>query len=60
MSISNVNIYRDETGRWYFAAWAGFEFDCTDEMDDVESESEATAWVHALWPEAQVRRVADL
>lgn len=57
--ISRVNVYRDSTGSWYFAAWCGEEFDCTHQIDDAESESEAIAWVKGRWPLATIKRIED-
>jgi uncharacterized membrane protein len=58
--VSSVNIYRDETSRWYFAAWVWGEFDCSYEIEDVESEEDAIAYVRSLWPTANIKRIAEL
>jgi hypothetical protein len=56
-TVDLVYIYRDD-GAWYFAAWAGREYDCSYELD-AETAREAREEVEAMFPGAKVRRLKE-
>jgi hypothetical protein len=53
--ITRVYIYK-ELGKWYYSAWAGDEYDHSDEVDasDYDTLEEVTAVLHQLFPQAEV------
>lgn len=54
----SINIYR-ASGQWCYAAWISREYDHSDTLE-ASSEEEARAEVLAMFPGADVRRVADV
>jgi hypothetical protein len=57
MTITKVNVYRDEEGEWYYAAWADDEYDHNYTLASAETEAQAIAEVAAMWPQATVEVV---
>jgi hypothetical protein len=61
--ITNVNIYQvEESGDWYYAAFAGAEYDECSEVDVPwdATEDEARAEMRKVYPGAVINRVEDI
>jgi hypothetical protein len=58
-TIDRVNIYKSGD-QWFLSAYSGDEFDCSHEIDDVETEHEARTAVAVIFPAAVINRVEDV
>ena len=56
-TVDRVQIYRAHQ-TWCYAAWIGCEFDHSDTLD-ADCEDLAREEVEKMFPNAQIRRIAD-